>query len=35
VRELILRRYEVLLAVRAVGNYLNRWGFMPLAAESL
>jgi transposase len=29
VRELILRRYDVLLAVRAVGNYLNRWGFTP------
>jgi transposase len=29
VRELILRRYEVMLAVRAVGNYLNRWGFTP------
>ena len=29
VRELILRRYDVQLAVRAVGNYLNRWGFTP------
>ena len=29
VREPILRRYDILLAVRAVGNYLNRWGFTP------
>jgi transposase len=29
VRELILRRYDVLLCVRAVGNYLKRWGFTP------
>jgi transposase len=29
VRELILRRYDVLLCVRAVGNYLQRWGFTP------
>jgi transposase len=27
VRELILHRYDVLLCVRAVGNYLKRWGF--------
>jgi len=29
VRELILHRYNVLLCVRAVGNYLKRWGFTP------
>jgi transposase len=29
VRELILRRYDVLLCVRVVGNYLKRWGFTP------
>ena len=29
VRELILHRYDVLLCVRAVGNYLKRWGFTP------
>jgi transposase len=28
-RELILHRYDVLLCVRAVSNYLNRWGFTP------
>jgi transposase len=29
VRELMLRRYDVLLALRAVGNYLIRCGFTP------
>ena len=29
VRELILHRYDVLLCVRAVGNYLKRLGFTP------
>lgn len=29
VREVILRRYGILLAVRAIGNYLKRWGMTP------
>ena len=29
VGELIVRRFEIRLAVRAVGEYLKRWGFTP------
>ena len=29
VRDLIVMRYEIVLAIRSIGDYLTRWGFTP------